>query len=34
MSHDANCIFCKIIDGKIPSMKLVETEKSLAFVGT
>ncbi|WFD24557.1 bis(5'-nucleosyl)-tetraphosphatase (asymmetrical) [Malassezia equina] len=33
MSHDANCIFCKIIDGKIPSMKLVETEKSFAFVG-
>ncbi|WFD28734.1 bis(5'-nucleosyl)-tetraphosphatase (asymmetrical) [Malassezia nana] len=33
MSHDANCIFCKIIDGKIPSMKLVETDKSYAFVG-
>ncbi|KOS13961.1 hit-like protein [Malassezia pachydermatis] len=32
MSHDANCIFCKIIDGKIPSMKLLESDKSFAFV--
>lgn len=32
MSHDANCIFCKIIDGKIPSMKLAETDKVYAFL--
>ncbi|AXA50964.1 HIT family protein 1 [Malassezia restricta] len=32
MSHDANCIFCKIVDGKIPSMKLYETDKSYAFL--
>lgn len=32
MSHDANCIFCEIIDGKIPSMKLFETDKSYAFL--
>lgn len=33
MAQDANCIFCKIIDGKIPSMKLAETDKSYAFLG-
>jgi histidine triad (HIT) family protein len=27
-----DCIFCKIVDGKIPSRKLVETEKSLAIL--
>jgi diadenosine tetraphosphate (Ap4A) HIT family hydrolase len=32
MATDANCIFCKIIAGKIPSMKLYETEKSYAFL--
>src|SRR5438445_1051637 len=26
------CIFCKIVDGKIPSRKITETEKSLAFL--
>lgn len=34
MATDANCIFCKIIEGKIPSKKLLETEKSYAFLGT
>ncbi|RKP01749.1 hypothetical protein CXG81DRAFT_11607 [Caulochytrium protostelioides] len=29
---NANCIFCKIIKGAIPSMKLVETELSFAFL--
>ena len=27
-----DCIFCKIVDGKISSRKLVETEKSLAIL--
>jgi histidine triad (HIT) family protein len=27
-----DCIFCKIVDGKIPSRKITETEKSLAFL--
>jgi diadenosine tetraphosphate (Ap4A) HIT family hydrolase len=29
---DPNCIFCKIIAGDIPSFKLAETEKLLAFL--
>ncbi|KAK0546017.1 Adenosine 5'-monophosphoramidase [Tilletia horrida] len=29
---DDNCIFCKIIDGKIPSYKLAETESAYAFL--
>ncbi|KIH93460.1 HIT domain protein [Sporothrix brasiliensis 5110] len=28
----AACIFCKIVKGEIPCFKLVETEKSLAFL--
>ncbi|WFD32440.1 bis(5'-nucleosyl)-tetraphosphatase (asymmetrical) [Malassezia sp. CBS 17886] len=32
MATDENCIFCKIIAGKIPSMKLAETDKSYAFL--
>ncbi|PPQ65903.1 hypothetical protein CVT26_000923 [Gymnopilus dilepis] len=28
----ASCLFCRIIKGEIPSYKLLETEKSLAFV--
>ncbi|CAK3967321.1 related to kinase C inhibitor-I [Lecanosticta acicola] len=28
----ANCIFCKIIKGDIPSMKLFESDKTLAFL--
>jgi histidine triad (HIT) family protein len=27
-----DCIFCKIVNGKIPSRKITETEKSLAFL--
>ncbi|KAF9166720.1 Adenosine 5'-monophosphoramidase [Actinomortierella ambigua] len=30
--HDDNCLFCKIIQGKIPSYSLVETEKSFSFL--
>ena len=26
------CIFCKIVEGKIPSRKITETERSLAFL--
>ncbi|PWN31846.1 HIT-like protein [Meira miltonrushii] len=32
MATDANCIFCKIIAGKIPSKKLYETDKTFAFL--
>ncbi|KAF2459509.1 HIT-like domain-containing protein [Lineolata rhizophorae] len=28
----SSCIFCKIIKGEIPSMKLFESEKTLAFL--
>ena len=31
MSHDPNCIFCKIVDGKIPSRKVYEDEEILVF---
>ena len=27
-----DCIFCRIVEGKIPSWKITETEKSLAFL--
>ena len=29
---DADCIFCKIIAGKIPCFKIYETEKTLSFM--
>jgi len=34
MSHptDANCIFCKIVAGQIPSFKLLEDEATIAFM--
>ncbi|GAA5822541.1 hypothetical protein JCM11251_006372 [Rhodosporidiobolus azoricus] len=32
MSHDASCIFCKIIKGEIPSMKLIETDSVYSFL--
>jgi histidine triad (HIT) family protein len=32
MKKDEACIFCKIIDGKIPSAKVYEDEKVLAFL--
>ena len=31
MNHDPNCLFCKIIAGKIPSKKLYEDDDCLAF---
>lgn len=31
MSHDPNCIFCKIIQGQIPSRKVYEDDELLAF---
>ncbi len=31
MSHDPNCIFCKIIAGQIPSKKVFEDEDVLVF---
>jgi histidine triad (HIT) family protein len=31
VSHDPDCIFCKIIDGKIPSKKLYEDADVVAF---
>ena len=31
MSHDLNCIFCKIIDGKIPSRKVYEDDDIFVF---
>jgi histidine triad (HIT) family protein len=30
-SHDPNCIFCKIVEGKIPSRKVYEDDELLAF---
>jgi len=32
MSQDANCIFCKIIKGEIPSFKIYEDDKTFAFM--
>lgn len=32
MSGDENCIFCKIVRGEIPSFKLYEDERTLAFM--
>jgi histidine triad (HIT) family protein len=31
MTHDPNCIFCKIVDGKIPSRKAFENDEVLVF---
>lgn len=31
MSHDPNCIFCKIVAGQIPSKKVYEDEELFAF---
>jgi histidine triad (HIT) family protein len=30
-ASDSNCIFCKIVEGKIPSRKVYEDEEILAF---
>jgi histidine triad (HIT) family protein len=32
MTTDPNCIFCKIVAGAIPSMKLAEDAETLAFM--
>lgn len=31
MSHDPNCIFCKIVEGKIPSRKVYEDDDIFVF---
>ena len=31
MSHDPNCIFCKIVAGQIPSRKAYEDDELLSF---
>ena len=31
MTHDPNCLFCKIIAGQIPSRKVYEDEEIFAF---
>lgn len=31
MTHDPNCLFCKIVEGKIPSTKVYEDEELFAF---
>jgi len=31
MNHDPNCIFCKIVEGKIPSRKVYEDDELLVF---
>ena len=31
MSHDPDCLFCKIVDGKIPSKKVHEDDELLVF---
>jgi histidine triad (HIT) family protein len=31
MTTDPNCIFCKIVEGKIPSRKVYEDDELLAF---
>lgn len=32
MTEAADCVFCKILQGKIPSIKVFEDEKTLAFM--
>ena len=32
MSADAACVFCKIRDGEIPSMRVYEDDRTLAFM--
>jgi len=31
-AHDANCPFCKIVRGEIPSSRILETDDALAFL--
>jgi histidine triad (HIT) family protein len=30
--HDSHCVFCKIVDGLIPSAKVLETDDAVAFL--
>ena len=32
LPHDPNCLFCKIIAGKIPCHRVLETDSALAFL--
>jgi histidine triad (HIT) family protein len=32
LTRDPHCIFCKIVNGEIPSARLLETEHALAFL--
>lgn len=32
MNHDANCVFCKIVTGAIPSFRLLEDDETVAFM--
>jgi len=32
MEHQDDCIFCKIVKGNIPCVKVFEDEKALAFM--
>jgi hypothetical protein len=32
MGADAACVFCKIRDGEIPSMRIYEDDRTLAFM--
>jgi histidine triad (HIT) family protein len=32
MKSDPNCVFCKIVDGQIPSTKVYEDDQALAFM--
>jgi histidine triad (HIT) family protein len=31
-AHDPHCIFCKIVQGQIPSAKVLETDQAIAFL--
>ncbi len=31
-SHDSGCVFCRIIRGEIPALKVLETEHAVAFL--
>ena len=31
-AHDPHCIFCKIVQGHIPSVRVLETDQAIAFL--
>ena len=31
-THDPHCIFCKIVQGQIPSARVLETDQAIAFL--